>query len=143
PINSIEDARHVVARYKNWGAIMLKQYLQPTRKRRQLLVQAAREAGVRITAEGGGDLYLDLSMVVDGYTAFEHGISTVPLYKDIVQLYAHTGVYYTPTLLVSYGGPSAEEYFYALDNHHDDAKLRRFVPEDLLDSHRRRQVIPD
>ena len=88
-------------------------------------------------------MYLDLSMVADGYTAFEHSLAVAPLYRDVVELIARTGTYYTPTLLVAYGGPTAEAFFYAADNHHDDAKLRRFVPEDVLDNHRRRVVIPE
>jgi imidazolonepropionase-like amidohydrolase len=142
-IDSAGDARRIVRKYKRYGSLMLKQYLQPTRIQRQYLAQAAREEGVRITAEGGADMYLDLSMVADGYTAFEHSLPVAPLYRDVVEFNARVGTHYTPTLLVSYGGPTAEDYFYALDNHHDDAKLRRFVPEDVLDYHRRRQVIPE
>ena len=141
-IQSVDDARAIVRKYKRYGALMIKQYLQPTRIQRQYLAQAAREQGVRITAEGGADMYLDLSMVADGYTAFEHSLAVAPLYRDVIELVARTGTHYTPTLLVAYGGPTAEEFFYAADNHHDDPKLRRFVPEDVLDGHRRRVVIP-
>jgi len=142
-IQSAEDARAVVRKYKRYGALMIKQYLQPTRIQRQYLAQAAREQGVRITAEGGADMYLDLSMVADGYTAFEHSLAVAPLYRDVIELVARSGTHYTPTLIVAYGGPAAEAFFYAADNHHDDAKLRRFVPEDVLDNHRRRVVIPE
>ena len=142
-IRTIDDARHIVRKYKEYGAIELKQYLQPTRIKRQLLVQAARESGVRLTAEGGADMYLDLSMVADGYTAFEHPFPIAPLYRDVVEFVARAGTFYTPTLIVAYGGLTAEEYFYAKDNHHDDAKLRRFVPEEVLDWHRRRAIAPE
>jgi imidazolonepropionase-like amidohydrolase len=56
---------------------------------------------------------------------------------------ARAGTYYTPTLIVAYGGLTAEDYFYATDNHHDDPKLRRFVPVEVLDRHRRRSIAPE
>ncbi len=46
---------------------------------------------------------------------------------------------YTPTLLVSYGGPFAENYFYSRENPHDDVKLRRFTPHAELDTRTRRR----
>ena len=45
---------------------------------------------------------------------------------------ARSGISYTPTLLVAYGGPFAENYFYATTEVHDDPKLRRFFPGALL-----------
>jgi imidazolonepropionase-like amidohydrolase len=50
----------------------------------------------------------------------------------VVQLVARSGLAYTPTLLVSYGGPFAESWFYTRENPHDDTKLRRFVPYNVL-----------
>jgi imidazolonepropionase-like amidohydrolase len=46
---------------------------------------------------------------------------------------------YTPTLLVSYGGPWAENYFYETEEVHDDAKLRRFTPHEVIDAATRRR----
>ena len=141
-IGSIEDARHVVRRYKAYDPLMLKEYMQPRRDQRQWLRQAAAEEGIPITAEGGADLVLDLTMVLDGYTAIEHSLP-IAIHDDVVQLFARSGTNYTPTLTVSYGGPSVELYFHNQMDFHDDAKLRRFVPESELDSWRRHQRIPD
>jgi hypothetical protein len=72
---------------------------------------------------------------MDGYPGLEHTLPITPLYKDVVQLAAQSGIVYTPTLLVQYGGPWAENYFY--ENGHDlhtDQKLRRFTPHTDLDS---------
>jgi imidazolonepropionase-like amidohydrolase len=45
----------------------------------------------------------------------------------------------TPTLLVAYGGPWAENYYYATENVWGDAKLRHFTPyEELARKSRRR-----
>jgi Tol biopolymer transport system component len=142
PISSIEDARHVVRRYKAYDPAMLKQYMQPRRDQRQWLRQAAGEEGVMITAEGGVDWVLDMTMVLDGYTAVEHNLP-IELHDDVIQLYARSGTNYTPTLVVAYGGPSVELYFHNQGDHHDNPKLRRFVPEAELDAWRRHQRIPE
>ena len=42
-------------------------------------------------------------------------------------------------MLVSYGGPWAENYFYSRENPHDDPKLRRFVPRSVVDASTRRR----
>jgi Tol biopolymer transport system component/imidazolonepropionase-like amidohydrolase len=142
PISSLEDARNVVKRFKAYDPIMLKEYMQPRRDQRQWLAQAARENNVAITAEGGADLAMDLTLVLDGYTAFEHSLP-IELHDDVVQLVARAGTHYTPTLVVAYGGPSVELYFWNKGNYHDDAKLRRFVPESEVDAWRRHQRIPE
>ena len=61
------------------------------------------------TTEGGLDTKYGLTMLMDGYPGQEHATPTVPLYKDVVTAYAKSGIEYTPTLLVQYGGPWAEE----------------------------------
>ncbi len=141
-IGSIEDARHVVRRYKGYDPLMLKEYMQPRRDQRQWLRQAAAEEGIPITAEGGADLVLDLTMVLDGYTAIEHSLP-IEIHDDVVQLFARSGTNYTPTLTVAYGGPSVELYYHNQKDFHDDPKLRRFVPEAELDAWRRHQRIPE
>ena len=42
------------------------------------------------------------------------------------------GITYTPTLLVAYGGPWAENYFYETTDVYGDAKLKRFIPQNVL-----------
>lgn len=141
-IGSIEDARHVVRRYKAYNPLMLKQYMQPRRDQRQWLRQAAGEEGIMITSEGGVDWVLDMTMVLDGFTAVEHNLP-IELHDDVIQLYARSGTNYTPTLVVAYGGPSVELYFHNKGDYHDDPKLRRFVPEFELDAWRRYTRIPE
>src|SRR5690606_4690813 len=46
---------------------------------------------------------------------------------------------YTPTLLVSYGGPWAEEYYYATENPYHNAKMRTFTPHAVLAAKSRRR----
>jgi hypothetical protein len=52
PIASFEDARKILAYKKAEGAIVIKSYTRPTRSQRQMLIKAAREAGLMVTPEG-------------------------------------------------------------------------------------------
>ena len=107
---------------KAYGARMIKVYQQPRRDQRLWFAQACREEGMLLTVEGAGELHTDMSTVVDGFTAFEHALP-YELHDDVVQLLARSGTYYTPTLLVAYGGPTAEQYFYQTANPHADQTL--------------------
>ncbi len=127
-----QDALRQVRRMKAYGARMIKVYQQPRRDERLWFARACRDEHMRLTAEGAGELHTDLTMVVDGFTAFEHALP-YELHDDVVQLLAHAGTYYTPTLIVAYGGPDAEYDFYQTANPHDDAKLRQFVPHRMID----------
>ncbi len=140
-ITSFEDADNIVKRYKAHGADSLKQYMQPRRIQRQWLAMAAAKEGVNITAEGGGDLKTDLSMVLDGYTGVEHSLPIVPIYKDVIQLEAQSGTTYTPTLIVSYGGEFGQFYWRQRMNIHDDPKVMRFTPHEQVDSVARRRPL--
>jgi hypothetical protein len=84
-------------------------------------------------------LKYDVTMALDGFPGQEHSLPVAPVYKDVVDLYARSGIYYTPTLLVSYGGPWAENFFYETENVHGDPKLRRFTPHSELDEKTRRR----
>ena len=135
-VQSLEDAQDVLRRYsKYWDTQTIKQYMAGNRQQRQWIVMAAKEQKLMPTLEGGLDLKLNLTQILDGYPGLEHTLPITPLYKDVVQLVAQSGVVYTPTLLVQYGGPWAENYFY--ENGHDlhsDKKMRRFTPHTDLDS---------
>jgi hypothetical protein len=45
---------------------------------------------------------------------------------------------YTPTLLVSYGGPWAENFYWATENPNKDPKMNYFMPKSELDAKTRR-----
>ncbi len=144
PIKSYEDALHIVRRYKKQGANSIKQYLQPRRIQRQWIRMAAQAEGMNTTNEGAGDLKADITMALDGFTGLEHSISVAPLYKDIVEVLAQSGITYTPTLIVAYGGPEGEQYWGNRWDIHNDAKLRRLTPHHALDSEwRRKRAISD
>jgi len=123
---------------------MIKVYQQPRREQRLWFAEACRELKMLLTAEGAGEFFTDLSMAIDGYTAFEHALP-IELRQDAVALLSKSGTHYTPTLLVAYGGPWGELYYWQTQNPHDDPKLNRFVPHLSLDAFGRRHpwINPD
>jgi Tol biopolymer transport system component len=141
PIKSYEDALAVVRRYKAQGVHSIKQYLQPRRIQRQWILQAAMAEGINATNEGAADLKMDITMAIDGYPAIEHSIGQVPLYQDVVTVFADSRIAYTPTLVVAYGGPSGDGYWRARTDLDKDPKTSFFTPAELLTRQARRRPI--
>jgi len=137
---SLEDARQALRRYSEfYGINTIKMYMTGNRKQRQWVIMAAKELGLMPTIEGGLDFKMNLTAVTDGYPGSEHSYPIMPLYKDAVQLIAQSGITYTPTLLVSYGGPWSENFFYERFDIHDNAKVKRFMPHDEIDQRAERR----
>ncbi len=136
---SYAEARDYLAAYKNYYHIdYLKAYLTGNRQQRQWVAQASQELKIIPTTEGHSDTVLDLTHMIDGL-GLEHSMPTWPLYKDVVEAMAQSKVTYTPTLVVSFGGPLSEDYFYEHSDVQSDLKLRHFIPTHILDAmtHRR------
>ena len=133
-IRSLEDARDVLKRYSEYyHTNTIKQYMVGERKVRQWVVMASREQNLMPTLEGGLDFKKNMTEAMDGYSGSEHTLPIAPLYKDAVQLFAQSGTTYTPTLIVEYGGPWAENYWYENTDVIDDPKLNRFTPRHELE----------
>ena len=64
------------------------------------------------TTEGGLDYKLDLTHGIDGYPGIEHTLPIAPKFDDVFELFKATQTANSPTLLVSYGGPFGENWFY-------------------------------
>jgi len=136
---SYAEARDYLAAYKNYYRTnYIKAYLTGNRQQRQWVAQASQELKLITTTEGHSDTELDLTHLFDGLH-LEHSLPTTPLFKDVVQAMAQSKVTYTPTLVVSYGGPLSEDYFYEHSDVQNDPKLRHFIPGHILDAmtHRR------
>jgi Tol biopolymer transport system component len=134
-IRNLEEARDVVRRYADhYNTQTIKQYLAGDRKVRQWVIMAAKEQGLTTTTEGGSNLSMNLTLMQDGYPGLEHAMPIFPLYKDVVQLQAASGITYTPTLIVGYGGPIGRDYYLTHYDIDGDKKLHRFTPHDELDS---------
>ncbi|MFN2565498.1 MAG: amidohydrolase family protein [Gemmatimonadaceae bacterium] len=127
-ITSLVDARDVLRRYTDYNTNTIKQYMVGDRKVRQWVIMAARELRLTPTLEGGLDYKKNLTEAIDGYAGMEHSYPIAPIFKDNVRLIAESGITYTPTLLVLYGGPWAENYWYQKYDILRDEKLGRFTP---------------
>lgn len=137
---NLDDARNALRRYSEfYHTPWIKQYMVGTRKQRQWLIMAAQDLNLMPTTEGGLDFKLNLTEALDGYPGHEHSYPIMPLYQDAVGLIAQSGIAYTPTLLVSYGGPFSENYFYERYDIHNNAKIRRFLPHEEIDQRAERR----
>lgn len=114
-------------------------YLSGPRNVRQWIIKAAKDQGLMPTTEGGLNYKINITNLLDGYPGHEHSIPVFPLYKDVYKTIADAKMCVTPTLLVAYGGPWAENYFYETDMPYNDQKLQFFTPyEELAQKTRRR-----
>jgi Tol biopolymer transport system component len=142
-LSSREITEQNIDRLKSWGATSVKQYQQPRRNQRQWVSDVARDRGVMVTAESG-DFFYNLTMVMDGQTAFEHPYSQIPLYGDVAKFLGRAGFYYSPTLVVAGPGPWNIEYWFAESDVWKDPKQRLWMPWRMNAGHlRRRTLIPD
>jgi Tol biopolymer transport system component len=137
---SVEEVKGVLTRYKKYyGTPNIKSYVVGNRKQRQFMVQASKELGMMPTTEGALDLKLNLTHVIDGFHGNEHTLPIAPLYKDVIQMFAQSGIAETPTLIVNYGGPWGEDYWYLNTEVHDNAKLNHFTPHRVIDEKTKRR----
>jgi len=110
-IDSYEDALAHVRRLKKQGAHSIKNYNQPRREQRQQVAVAANNENIAVVPEGGSLFHMDMSLIADGNTSVEHNIPQAKLYEDVLSFYGQTEVAYTPTLVVTYGGPAGDPYW--------------------------------
>ena len=140
-LSSFEVTQQNVNRLGSWGAVSIKQYMQPRRDQRQWVSEAARRhGGVMVTGEGG-DLEYNLGTTMDGQTGWEHPMSYVPLYSDATRFFGMAGAHYSATLVVGGPGPWNEEYFFGESDVWKNEKLRRWLPWQQLVPHTRRRML--
>jgi Tol biopolymer transport system component len=139
-LRNAEHAKAVLKRYSEYyDTKTLKMYMTGNRQQRQWIIQAAKELSIMPTTEGGLDFKIDLTHAIDGYSGVEHNLPITPIFDDVVQLFKTSQTTNSPTLLVSYGGPFGENWFYATEDVLGDRKLRRFMPQANLDARARRR----
>jgi Tol biopolymer transport system component len=133
---SVDEAADVLARYKNYyGTDMVKSYLVGNRRQREFVVEAANRLQIMPTTEGAADLALDLTHAIDGFSGNEHQLPVFPLYKDVTYFFAKSGIFYTPTYIIDgYDGPGAENYFFQTSDVFNDPKVRRFMPDSIIET---------
>ena len=142
-LESLDDARDLIRRYYDYlGLDGVKQYSCGGRRKRQLLMMAAKEFGLPIHAEGNGETKPGVTEIIDGYTTHQHYFTFIPLYRDMVELIAQSGTAYVPTLLITHGAQGAEDFYYTEGPVADDPKLSLFTPHPFLDREARRREEP-
>ncbi len=139
-VRDLDHAKKMLKRYSEfWDTKTLKMYMSGNRQQRQWIIMAAKELGIMPTTEGGLDFKLDLTHAMDGYPGVEHALPIAPIFSDVVELFKASQTTNSPTLLVSYGGPFGENFFYTHEDVIGDAKLNTFMPKGQIDVRARRR----
>ena len=113
-IQDYDHAKNVLKQYSEYyNTKSIKMYLVGNRQQRQWVIKAAKELKLMPTTEGGLDFKHNMVNLIDGYPGHEHSFPIYPIYDDVIKTVAESKMAVTPTLLVSYGGPWAENYFYS------------------------------
>lgn len=130
---SQDEVRQAMRRYRDeYHTPYLKSYLVGNRQQRQWVVEAAREFGIMPTTEGGADAKANLTHAMDGFSGNEHAIPNAPIYDDVVQLIARSGIAYTPTVIVAFGGALSIYRLLAEERPHATPKVNRWYPDGEL-----------
>ncbi len=144
PVETFEDALAHVRRLKAQGAVTVKNYNQPRRDQRQMVIEAARQEGLMPVAEGGALYHMDMNLIGDGITDIEHNVPVLTLYDDVIQYWRQSQAGYTPTLVVTFGGLTSEDYYYQDTEVWKHPLLANFVPPTVLQPRSvRRPMAPD
>ncbi|RIX29200.1 amidohydrolase family protein [Sphingomonas edaphi] len=139
-VNSFDDALAHLRRLQASGAWSVKSYNQPRREQRQMIIQAARQLGMEVVPEGGSLFEMNMTQIADGHTTIEHSLPVANIYEDVLQFWKGSGTAYTPTLIVAYGGPFGENYWYQHTDVWKEPILSKWVPRPLIDARSRRVV---
>ena len=135
--HSKQEVDRVLDHYRDFYRLSnIKLYRSGNRRVRQWIAQSAREHGLRVTTEGANSDKLDLTQVQDGVSGSEHALQMTPLYDDVVQLMARSGVSYNTTLMIEGGG---QDYFVVDRKPNGDPKLNRFAPRFIVDMKTRKR----
>jgi Tol biopolymer transport system component len=127
-IRSLDQARTVLKRYSDYyDTKTLKMYMAGNRQQREWIIMAAKELKLMPTTEGGLDFKLNMTHGIDGYPGVEHTLPITPKYDDVFEWYKATQLTNSPTLIVEYGGPFGEGWFYQSEDLLHETKLKHFT----------------
>ena len=136
-LTSKNQVDRLLDRYRDFYRLgNIKLYRTGSRRVRQWIAQSAREHGLLVTAEGATTDKLDLTQVQDGIAGSEHALPATPLYRDVIELFARSGVSYNLTLMINGGG---QDHFIVATQPNRDAKLNRFAPRFIVDMKTRKR----
>jgi imidazolonepropionase-like amidohydrolase len=144
PVEGLDDALAHVRRLKAQGAISIKNYAQPRREQRQQIIEAARLENLISLAEANSFFHTDMNFIADGISGIEHNLPTMRVYDDVMQFWGQADVGLTPTLGATYGGLTAEDYYYQESDVWRHPILANFVPPQILQARAvRRPMAPE
>ena len=142
-IDSYDDALQHIRRIKAQGGGSIKNYNQPRRDQRQMVVRAAAAEGMQVVAEGGSLYGMDMTIVADGNSTLEHNVPLEHFYEDMLQFFGGSQTNYTPTLVVTYGGLAGDPYWRQATDVFADPLLVHTPPRELTAATARRVKAPD
>ena len=143
-IGKFDDALAHVRRLKAQGAWSVKNYNQPRREQRQMVVAAGQAENMLVVPEGGSLFNMDMSLIADGNATMEHNVPGEFFYSDVIQFWTQTNTDYTPTLGVTYGGPGGDPYWRARMNLWEHPLLTAHTPPTvLMAASARREIAPE
>jgi imidazolonepropionase-like amidohydrolase len=129
---------------KAQGAWSVKNYNQPRREQRQMVVAAAQAENMLVVPEGGSLFNMDMSLIQDGNATIEHNVPGSTFYSDVLQMWSQTKTNYTPTLVVTYGGPGGDPYWRSHTNVWEQPLLNAHIPPGTLAAaNARREIAPE
>ena len=131
-IDTLEDALDHVRRLKAQGAPSVKNYNQPRRDQRQMVVAAARQENMLVVAEGGSLFGMDMNLIADGNSTLEHNVPVMTMYEDVLQFFGQSDTNYTPTLVVGYGGLAGDPYWRQATNVWEQPLIAAHTPPAIL-----------
>jgi imidazolonepropionase-like amidohydrolase/Tol biopolymer transport system component len=128
------EAREFLAPYATgFRSGVVRGDLTATRADRQRFLTVSRELGLTATAVGSPDFAESLGAIIDGYANHLTAYEIFPLFADVAQLIAASGLTYTPVLLGRIGNRIGYEHILATEQPHADPKVRRFYYHKELD----------
>lgn len=128
-----------IKRYRDaYDTKTIKEYVTGDRMTTEYVAMACKEYGLTPTTEGALETKRYLGEASDGISGHEHAFPT-ELHDDMAQFIAKTHTFYTPTLIVSYGGAFGENYWFTNYDIVHEAKVNRFTPQRALDELIRRR----
>lgn len=140
-LKSLDHTKEVLRQYSEYfDTKTIKMYRVGNRKQRQWVIMASKEQELMPTTEGSLHMRLNMTQMLDSYPGHEHNLPIYPIYSDLVEAVAFSKMAVTQTMLVAYGGPWGEEYYYSRENPYEDPKLSYFTPYDELARKTRRRA---
>jgi imidazolonepropionase-like amidohydrolase len=82
-----------------------------------------------------------MTLIADGVATVEHNLPLTTFYEDVLSYFSQSKTNYTPTLVVTFGGPAADPYWRSHTDVFNQPILKRHIPPTELAANNARRVI--